>query len=97
MRHAFAIVLLGALAFGQRPPARIDPAALSAQVADATAEERVVLEPAALESLLGQALALDDDAFAALGVRELDRAAQAGLVGTPAEHRGELFRLRGTL
>ncbi|MCC6409155.1 MAG: hypothetical protein IT453_18495 [Planctomycetes bacterium] len=97
MRHAFAIVLLGALAFGQRAPTRIDPAALSAQVADATAEERVVLEPAALESLLGQALALDDDAFAALGGRELDRAAQAGLVGTPAEHRGELFRLRGTL
>jgi hypothetical protein len=77
-----------------QPAQRVE---LSAAVADATPEQRVVLEPEALENLLAKARALRERSSATCGARELDAAAHAELAGDSAAHRGELFRLHGTL
>jgi len=87
---------------------RIDPAELAALVRDETPGQRVALERAGVDHLLGIARVLVEAHFPALGVRELDvenaalpagvaRIAPAALLAAPQQHRAAALRARGTL
>lgn len=87
---------------------RIEPSELESLVRDETPGERVALERAAVDHLLGIARRLVEAHFPALGVRELadegellqpgvERIAPAALLAAPREHRAAALRARGTL
>lgn len=87
---------------------RIEPSELAALVRDETPGQRVVLERAGIEHLLGIARVLVDAHFSALGVRELEAAGEpqrpgvaritpSALLAAPREHRAAALRARGYL
>ncbi|MCE9594035.1 MAG: hypothetical protein K8S98_07575 [Planctomycetes bacterium] len=91
---ASVAVLVGALFVADaRPRQAPDRAKLATEVRDATVDERVVIEAPALGDLLACALRLDDDAR----IADLDAAARESLLTASVEHRGDVFRVRGTL
>lgn len=74
---------------------RIDVDALERTISDGTPEDRVVLEQAAVDELLGIARNLGPAHFAAMGARELDAALVEELLADPSSARGQAFTARG--
>jgi len=73
----------------------VDVAALARLVADASPEDRLVVEGPALEALFEPARLLNDAHFAPMGGALLDAAVVDELLANPDGSRGNLFRARG--
>ncbi len=73
----------------------IDPERFDALVSDATPDERVVLETAAVDAMVGVARTLTDRHFELLGRTVLDASVAAVLDADPAAARGQAFTARG--
>ena len=75
----------------------IDAGSLRAKTADATPEERVILETPALEEILRVSRLIGPDHFEPMGGRALTPEVAAELEADSAAHRGELFRAYGVI
>ena len=67
------------------------------EIRDATEQERLIAEPAALNAVFDYGRLFTEQHYEAMDVRTLDSAAIADLRADPAAHRVDAFRARGEL
>lgn len=74
-----------------------DAASIADKVADASADERVLLESEPFDALFSFAREYGDNVFRGGGGLELDAQAYDALAAAPATHRAKPYRVRGTI
>lgn len=75
----------------------LDLTPLKGKFSDGREDDRVLLPKGLLDPFFLYSVGFTDAHWKALGVRDLDEAALSAILSEPSTHRGEAYRVRGTL